>query len=60
MDETRGIVGHDHSAAGVIALKDTRGIVGHDRSATRVRRRKQCPPYWDRDCAEVPKNKLIS
>ena len=40
MDETRGIVGHDHSAAGVIALKDTRGIVGHDRSVTRVRRRK--------------------
>ena len=28
MDETRGIVGHDQSAAGVIALKDTSGIVG--------------------------------
>ena len=28
MDETRGIVGHDHSATGVIALNDTRGIVG--------------------------------
>ena len=37
-----------------LVMDETRGIVGHDQSATRVGRRKQCPPYWDRDRAEVP------
>ena len=37
-------------------MDGTRGIVGHDHSATRVGRTKQCPPSWDRDCAEVPQS----